>query len=123
VRRRFAYDQSQDPPGPRLPVLFAAPGNEGAVLVSSLVDTGAECTLVPAEIARRLHLPLVDRLVVEGLGGAARRAPVHAALVHFAGLRFLTRVIAFDREAIVGRDLLNRVSLLLDGPRQIVSVR
>ncbi|MGH7819376.1 MAG: retroviral-like aspartic protease family protein [Candidatus Binatia bacterium] len=123
MTRRFAYDQSREPPAPVLPILFAAPGGEESVLVSSLVDTGADCTLVPVEIARRLRLPLVDRLIVEGLGGAARRAPVHAALVRFGGTRCLARVIAFDSEAIIGRDLLNRVPLLLDGPRLALSIR
>jgi predicted aspartyl protease len=123
VTRRFAYDANKEPPAPVLPLLVAAPGSNEPVLVSSLVDTGADCTLVPVEIARRLRLPLVDRLLVEGLGGAVRRAPVHAALVHFAGQRCLTRVIAFDSEAIIGRDLLNRVAALLDGPRLVLSIR
>lgn len=123
MTHRFAYDQSKEPPAPMLPVLFGAPGSEESVLVSSLVDTGADCTLVPVEIVRRLRLPLVDRLLVEGLGGAVRRAPVHAALIRFAGSRCLTRVIAFDTEAIIGRDLLNRVPLLLDGPRLMSSIR
>jgi predicted aspartyl protease len=123
VTRRFAYDQGKAPPAPVLPLLVAAPGSRESILVSSLLDTGADCTLVPAEIARRLHLPLVDRITVEGLGGAVRRAPVHAALIYLAGLRCLTRVIAFDSEAIIGRDLLNRLPLLLDGPRLAVSIR
>jgi predicted aspartyl protease len=93
------------------------------VLVTALVDTGADCTLVPAGVARRLHLPVVDRLLVEGLGGAIRRAPVHLALVRLAGNRCLARVVAFDRVAIVGRDLLNRLTLSLDGPRLTLSVR
>jgi len=123
VTRRFTYDESEDPPAPVLPLLVAAPGGEEAVLVPSLVDTGADCTLVPSGIVRSLRLPLVDRLLVEGLGGAVRRAPVYAAVVHLAGQRCLTRVIAFDSEAIIGRDLLNRVAALLDVPRLTLSIR
>ena len=59
---------------------------------------------MPVAVARRLRLPLVDRLLLESFGGAQRRVPVHAALVRFAGYRCLTRVIAFDGEAIIGRD-------------------
>ena len=123
MTRRFAYDEGREPPAPVLPLLIAAPGSPAAVLVASLVDTGADCTLVPVQIARRLRLPLVDWLLVEGLGGAVRRAPVHAALVRFGGLRCLARVIVFDSEAIIGRDLLNRRVVLLDGPRRALSVR
>ena len=123
MTHRFPYDESEDPPAPVLPLLIAAPGSDEAVLVPSLVDTGADCTLVPAEIARCLRLPLVDRLLVKGLGGAVRRAPVYAAVIHLAGRRCLTRVVAFDSEAIIGRDLLNRVAALLDGPRLTLSIR
>jgi predicted aspartyl protease len=123
VTRRFAYDESRDPPAPVLPLLVAAPGSDEAVAVSSLVDTGADCTLVPVEIASRLRLPLVDRVPVEGLGGAVRRAPVHAALVRIAGLRVIVRLVAFDTEAVIGRDLLNRLNLVLDGPGRRLSIR
>lgn len=122
MTRRFPYDESQDPPAPMLPVLFAAPGSEDSVLVPSLVDTGADCTLVPAAVARQLRLPLVDRVLVEGVGGATRRAPVYAAEVRFAGRRCVARIIGFDEEAILGRDLLNRMALLLDGPRLALSI-
>ncbi|MEA2626393.1 MAG: hypothetical protein QOD06_2438 [Candidatus Binatota bacterium] len=117
MTRRFVYDESADPPAPVLPLLLAAPESEESVLVTALVDTGADCTLVPADVVRRLRLPVVDRLLVEGLGGATRRAPVHLALVRVAGDRCLARVVAFEREAILGRDLLNRLTLSLDGPR------
>jgi len=93
------------------------------VLVASLVDSGADCTLLPAAIVHRLALPFVGRLLLVGVGGQTRPAPVHAARVRLAGLSCLARVIAFDGEAIIGRDLLNRVTVLLDGPRLALSVR
>lgn len=34
-----------------------------------------------------------------------------------AGARVVTRLAAFGDEVIVGRDLLNRIPILLDGPR------
>jgi len=60
---------------------------------------------------------------VVGVGGQTRRAPVYAARVRLAGLSCLARVIAFDGEALIGRDLLNRVIVLLDGPHLALSVR
>lgn len=38
-------------------------------------------------------------------------------------VRGLGAVIAFDDEAIIGRDVLNRVRVLLDGPRLALSIR
>jgi predicted aspartyl protease len=87
------------------------------VVFLGLVDSGADCTVVPRASARALGLPAVDRIWIEGVGGAARRATVHAAHVEFAGVRRLARVVAFGAEAILGRDLLNLTVARLDGPR------
>lgn len=85
-------------------------------MIPALVDTGADCTLVPLAAARALRLPQVGFLWIEGIGAPARHSRVHAARVEFAGLRFLARVVAFGTEAILGRDLLNRTVTRLDGP-------
>lgn len=90
-------------------------------MLRALVDTGADCTLVPREVALALQLPAVDEIWIEGVVGEARRAVVHAARVEFARVACLARVVAFGREAILGRDLLNRTVAQLDGPRRSLS--
>lgn len=87
-----------------------------------LVDTGADCTLVPQATAHALGLPAIGAVWVKGLGGAVRRATVHAARVEFGGVRCLARVVGFGGEAILGRDLLNRAVALLDGPALTLSL-
>jgi len=121
---RFPYDGIRfDPPAPVVPLRIAAPGGEAAVLLSALVDTGADCTLVPASIPRQVGLPRVDQLDLEGIEGVARTAPVHAALVELAGRRVLARVVAYGAEAIVGRDLLEGLTAVLDGPGRRLAIR
>ena len=115
--KRFAYDASLAPPAPVVPVRVAGPLGEDAVMLAMLVDTGADCTLVPAPIVRRLGLPQIDSIHVTGVGGARRRATVHAAAVELGGLRVLARIVAFAEEAILGRDVLNQAVVTLDGPR------
>lgn len=95
---------------------LAAPGSEDSIVLRALLDTGADCTLVPRETARALRLPVVDEIWIEGIGGEARRAIVHAARIEFARISCLARVVAFGGEAILGRDLLNRTLARLDGP-------
>lgn len=123
MNRGFRYDAGLDPPGPVLPLRVAAPGSTEGVVLQVLVDTGADCTLVPQEVAHALGLPAIDHIWIEGLGGAARRATVHAARVEFARIGRLARVVAFGGEAILGRDLLNRAVALLDGPGLTISFR
>jgi predicted aspartyl protease len=123
VTARFAYDRSLDPPAPVVPVRISGPIGDDAVMLPMLVDTGADCTLVPASIIGRLGLPHVDDIGVTGVGGARRRATVHAASVELGGLRLLARVVAFADEAILGRDILNHAVVVLDGPGLAMSVR
>ncbi|HSB60195.1 MAG TPA: aspartyl protease family protein, partial [Vicinamibacteria bacterium] len=60
MKRRFRYDDALDPPGPVVPLRLTTPGSEDGVVVQVLVDTGADCTLVPRKVARALRLPAVD---------------------------------------------------------------
>jgi len=122
VTERFAYDASLDPPAPVIPVRISSPVGDEAVMLPMLVDTGADCTLVPARIVRRLGLPRIDAIGVTGVGGATKRAMVHAASVELGGLRVLARIVAFADEAILGRDILNQAVVTLDGPGLAMSV-
>jgi predicted aspartyl protease len=122
VTARAGYDASLDPPAPVLPVRISGPIGEEAVMLPMLVDSGADCTLVPASIVRRLGLPQIDVIGLTGVGGARSRATVHAASVELGGLRWLVRVVAFADEAILGRDVLNQAVVTLDGPGLVCSV-
>jgi predicted aspartyl protease len=122
VTARFAYDTSLDPPAPVVPVRISGPVGEEAVMLAMLLDTGADCTLVPALVVRQLGLPQIDVIGLTGVGGARSRATVHAASVEVGGLRLLARVVAFVDEAILGRDVLNQAIVTLDGSRLVCSV-
>ncbi|MGH9382158.1 MAG: hypothetical protein ACRD2Z_16335 [Thermoanaerobaculia bacterium] len=90
------------------------------MLAPGLVDSGADCTLIPPSMARSLRLPAVGSIEIEGVGGGGGIATVYAAFLEMAESRFLARLAAFGDELIIGRDLLNRVVILLDGPRRRV---
>ena len=115
-RLELPYDGDFDPPAPVAELRIGAPGSEDRVLLRALVDTGADATVIPTAVVRRLALPLVDRVAVEGVGGRRLSVGVYAASARIAGLEYLVRVVALGHEALVGRDLLNRLVARLDGP-------
>lgn len=47
---------------------------------------------------------------------------MHTASVELGALRMLARVVAFADEAILGRDVLNRAVVTLDGPGFAISI-
>ena len=106
----------------RISLPIGQPVGEEAVVLPMLVDTGADCTLVPAQVVRRLGLPQIDVIGLTGIGDAKRRATVHAAAVEFGGVRVLARIVAFVDEAILGRDVLNQAVMRLDGPGLAISI-
>jgi clan AA aspartic protease len=120
---RVAFDPSFQPPAPVLPIgIGSIDAGSPTTMVRMLVDTGADCTLIPARLARLLRLPIVDKVEVRGVGAQAIQVSVHAARVLIAGTRIVARLIAFEDEALLGRDLLNRLSLEIDGPGGWLSV-
>jgi hypothetical protein len=118
VSEGHPYDERRELPAPVLPLLVATPGREESISRSALVDSGADCTLVPVGAARTLRLPVTGEVALSGLGRDVGRATTHAAVERIGAVGFLARVVAFADEAIVGRDLLNRTVVVLDGPRR-----
>jgi predicted aspartyl protease len=117
MKLEIDYDPGFDPPAPVVPATAEGPSGD-LVLVPMLIDTGADCTLLPEAVVRRLQLPQVDRMTIAGIAGGRRQAAVHAAWLAFGGVRLLARVVAFESEAILGRDLLAQLVTRLNGPRQ-----
>ena len=121
---RFPYRGDLfDPAAPVLPLVVSAPSDVERVELPALVDTGADTTLIPIGIARALRLPLVDRTSLQGIGPKLYPAGVHAAVVRIGRFRALVRLTAFGDEALIGRDLLERLVLVLDGPALTLGVR
>jgi hypothetical protein len=72
---------------------------------------------------RQLGLPPADFVTVRGVTGGKRRAVIHAAALELGDLSIVARVVALSHEAILGRDVLNRLRVTLDGPDGAISLQ
>ena len=116
-----AYDAEQfDPPAPLARVTLRNPVN-GVVVpdVPMLLDSGADVTLIPQtslESLRAIAIP--DKYYeLEGFDGNTSYASVIQLELLFLGRTFRGQFLLTDQKwGVIGRNVLNVVALLLDGP-------
>jgi predicted aspartyl protease len=118
-----SYDATHyDPPAPVAQVTLRNPQSAATVSdVLLLVDTGADITLLPRTAVEPLGVPLLagQRYELMGFDGSKSFAPVVILDLLFLQRAFRGRYLLIEQDrGILGRDILNHVSLLLDGPRQ-----
>ena len=115
---RFPYSASLNPPAPFLPVRVSNLTGAGPTTVSAKIDTGADITAIPAYFVEQLDLAPAGELVVEGYDGQRATVLCYDIVLHVDRLRVVgLSVVAFAEDyALLGRDVLNRLRILLDGP-------
>ncbi len=119
---RYLYEKRYTPPAPVLPLRVGRPGAEPEVFLSALVDTGADISVLPQGLPGRLGLPAVDRVSISGVDSLPHSLPVYAAEVAVNGYRTLIRAVSLGATPLIGRDLLNKLTLRLLGPEAILEV-
>lgn len=121
-----AYDvELFDPPAPLTRVTLRNPGN-GVVLsdVLMLLDSGADITLIPQVCVEPLGAIAVPDTYyeLESFDGSTSFASVVRLELVFLGRTFRGQFLLVDQKwGVLGRNILNAVSLLLDGPRLVWS--
>ena len=119
----FQYDTNNfNPPAPVLEVSLSSPVSQGeSIKISALLDSGADMTVIPQNIAQKLQLKYVDRISATGYDGIAKEAFVYSVKIIFDGLGdFIIRIITSDGDhALIGRDILNKWSVFLKGRNKI----
>jgi hypothetical protein len=87
--------------------------------VPTLLDSGADVTLVPATAAQQIGVSVDPQVRYElaGFDGTAHFAPVVRLELAFCRRTFRGLFLVIDQECgVLGRNVLNSVPLLLDGP-------
>jgi predicted aspartyl protease len=111
-----------NPPAPAALVTIRNPDNGQLDLdVPVLMDSGADVTLLPRTAIEQLGIPVISHQQYElvGFDGSKSFAPVVTLEVIFLKRTFQGKFLLIDEEnGILGRDVLNPLSLVLDGPRQ-----
>ncbi len=120
------YSQDYWPSMPVVEVELSAPGRvQTETLLTALIDSGSDGTLIPIDILEQVGARCVGDAQIRGILGDSR-----AVAVYLASLRIgphtlpAVRVVAAseDAEIILGRNVLNQLVVTLNGPAGVIQI-
>lgn len=115
-----AYDERQSPPAPiAQAMLRSVETGEMVKNIPMLLDTGADLTLVPRIAVSQLGVSPISHEACEVTGFDGNRSVASVVVVDLIlfGLAFRGRyLLSDDAIGIVGRNVLNHVTLEFNGP-------
>ena len=114
-----AYDSARfDPPAPLALVIVRSEQQDLVIHdVPMLLDTGADVSLLPRSRVEALASAHARQYELEAFDGARSSAPAITAEVQFLGRSFRGQFLVVDNwHGVLGRNVLNNLSLLFDGP-------
>ncbi len=115
-----SYDHSFHPPAPVVEVLIIHPiTSTRRSMLPGKLDTGADLTVIPQRLATQLQLTPKGRLWTRGYDGTYSQRPVFYVRMQLEGVVLASvRCIATDRSTVLlGRNVLNRFLIILDGKK------
>jgi hypothetical protein len=120
---RFPYSPAKRLPVPAVILDLSDPSGTVTIpAVSAHLDTGADQTVVPLALIRRLGVQPVGRAVAKGYGGLTAIVDVFevSLLIPNLGI-YPIQVLGHSAEpyVLVGRDILNLFRITFDGPNQV----
>ena len=114
------YRRGYKPPFPQLMITLRT-DEEQLAPVTALLDSGADVTYVPRQLLERIADWQGDQGTIRSHFGESKRVRLYLIDVQVSGWTLPGLYVAADEvgnEIILGRDVLNKLPLFLDGPEE-----
>ncbi len=122
---KFVYSKSYSPPAPVAEIWLGYP--EAAVSVGpleALLDTGADGSVIPLKIVEQIEAPMIDIVRVRGPWDSWRSARMFVVDIKIGDLLLpAVDVVGVEgNDVVLGRNVINRLRLVLNGPDQVLEL-
>ena len=120
----WPYDFRVDPPCPVLPARIYPLASERVLSFTLRVDSGSDLTLIPSDILAKAGARRIDVVQAEDFEGNEIELVRYQVTLEISDLllrHLRVGALPTGREALLGRDVLNRFVLTLDGPSKRMS--
>jgi predicted aspartyl protease len=123
---RYRYNTQLQPPAPFVYIQLRNPGDGNQLAnVPAQIDTAADRTVLPQSLVKALDLAQIGTMRIGGLGGITYELPtyvVYAGIHDFAMQPVKIVASAEEHWILLGRDVLNAIRFVLDGPHGVLEV-
>ncbi|MFT5196642.1 MAG: putative aspartyl protease [Cellvibrionaceae bacterium] len=119
MKLHFEYDRRYLPSAPVIPITIDGYSTDAdPITVQALIDSGADGTMLPSRILRRIGASFVDSVHMSGVSGISQSIDQFLVRITIGdtvigGIEALS--VSNQMEAIIGRDVLNQLVVVLDG--------
>ena len=120
-------DQDYDPAAPIVEIVVsrAIPGGDSAT-IDALIDSGADATMLPINILTYVGARFLETRQLRGATGHRLTVDTYLTAIQ-VGVHVLPgiQVVGMRQgsEAVIGRDVLNQLEVVLNGPAHVVEIR
>jgi hypothetical protein len=123
---KYPYDTSYQPPFPAARiVLYNSEEGLRTVPENALLDTGSDGSLVPIAYLRQILAPALTDTHIRSHWGEWRPAQLFVVDLELGGLSLPDVFVVGDEqggEIVLGRNVLNKLRVLLDGPANLTDI-
>lgn len=125
MSKTFAYATAYDPPAPVCEVTLLPPAASQGIKSTALLDTGADVTLVPLQHLVTIGAQRVFEAGLRSQWGERRNVFLYLVDVQIGEVKLPGIYVVGDdlgAEVVIGRDVLNRLRLTLNGPALLTQI-
>lgn len=123
---QYSYSSRYHPPMPAVEVALGAPGADFSLgPLPTIIDTGADITIVPMEYLIHMNAPVVSSGYLRSPWGGRYSVKIYEVNMRIGEHNLYEVEVAGEpggREVLLGRNVLNQLDLRLDGPNETVIV-